>query len=324
MLGNYFETAIRPHIAGRFADMLRAVVEHTSMIRYLDQSASVGPNSPAGQRRHVGLNENLAREVLELHTLGVNGPYTQTDVRQFAELLTGLGIGPEGTKFIPNRAEPGAETVLGQSYGHGRPSLDAIEAFLEDLAMKPATARHLAGKLVTHFIGPEHPQDLVEDMVTAYLADNGSLMAFYRVLLAHPAALSPQAQKVRPPFEYIITCFRATGITQEILESITPREMRESILKALEGMGQQPFHPPGPNGWPEEAEAWITPPLLAARISWAGKLAHDHASQIDPRQLLDTILGDTAPGELSFAIAAAEAKWEGVALLLVSPGLMRR
>lgn len=320
----YFDQAIRPHVAGRFVEMLTAVVGHPSMIRYLDQNASFGPNSRAGQRRERGLNENLAREILELHTLGVDGPYTQTDVREFAELLTGLGIGAEGARFFDNRAEPGSEEVLGVTYGDGGPDEGVITEFLHDLAMKPATAQHLARKLAVHFIGPDYPVDLVSAMADEYLRHDGELNAMYSVLVTHPAAQSPLGQKIRQPFEYIVASMRAVGLDPDVIRQLSPRDMRRHVTPDLAAMGQPPYRPNGPDGWPEEAQAWITPPLLASRITWAKELARTHASHLDPRRLLDTVIGDQAPEELSFAVAGAEAKWEGVALMLVSPAFMRR
>lgn len=323
MLAAYFEDAIRPHISGRFADMLKAVVTHPSMLIYLDQSISTGPNSLAGQRRDRGLNENLAREVLELHTLGVDGPYSQEDVRQFAELLTGLTIRQEGVRFAPNRAEPGAETVLGQSYGGDPAKLADIFKFLDNLAVMPATAQHLAQKLAVHFIGPTPPADLVADMAAEYVASGGQLTAFYEVLTTHPAALSAVFPNVRPPFEYVATVLRALDFDWELIANADVRETN-TLGRELTAMGQRPFRPSGPDGWPEAAENWITPPQLAARIAWAGKVASTYAKERDPRALLDAVLGDTAPPALSFAVSGAETKWEGVALLLVSPSLMRR
>jgi len=323
VLGAYFEDAIRPHISERFADMLKAVVTHPSILMYLNQNVSTGPNSAVGRRRGLGLNENLAREVLELHTLGVDGPYTQNDVRQFAELLTGLSIGPEGMRFVPNRAEPGAETILGNSYGGERAQLRDIYAFLEDLAMKPATASHLARKLVVHFIGPEPQSALVADMAAAYLDSSGSLRAFYEVLLAHPVAGSETFRKVRPPFEYVATVARALDIDSGLILNASAQDTRK-LARALTAMGQRPFRPSGPDGWPEAAKNWITPPQLAARISWAGQAARTYAENRDPRALMKAVLGDTAPEVLSFAVSGAESKWEGAALLLVSPPLMRR
>lgn len=323
LLAAYFEDAIRAHIGGSFADMLKAAITHPSMLFYLDQSASVGPGSPVGQRRSRGLNENLAREVLELHTLGVDGPYTQADIRQFAELLTGIGIGPEGMRFVPNRAEPGAESILGQSYGGGGAQLADILGFLDDLAIMPATARHLAQKLAVHFIGPAPPPDLVADMAAAYLATGGALAALYEVLTQHPSARAELFPKVRPPFEYIATALRALDVDADIIAGATAREANR-LGRQLTAMGQRPFRPGGPDGWPEAAESWITPPQLAARISWAGQLARTYAKEQDPRMLLSALLGNTAPAALSFSVRGAESKSVGVALLLASPALMRR
>ena len=323
MLGAYLDDAIRPHISGHFADLLKAAVTHPSMLFYLDQNASIGPNSQVGQRLGKGLNENLAREVLELHTLGVDGPYTQDDVRQFAELLTGLGIGGDGMHFAPNRAEPGQEQILGQSYGHSRASLDDIYAFLDDLAINPATAAHLSRKLVAHFIGPADRPELVAKMAAAYLANGGALPALYDVLINDPAAKAAVFPKVRPPFEYVATVLRALDYNADAIINANVKDTRK-LGKALEAMGQRPFKPGGPDGWPEAAESWITPPQLAARIAWAGQAARTYGDTKDPRALLQAVLGDTAPEALSFAVSGAETKWEGVALLLVSPSLMRR
>lgn len=323
MLGAYLEEAIRPHISGRFSDLLKAAVTHPSMLFYLDQNASTGPNSAAGQRQERGLNENLAREVLELHTLGVGGPYTQADVRQFAELLTGLGIGPEGMRFAPNRAEPGREDILGHTYGGARANISHIYEFLEDLAINPATATHLARKLVVHFIGPAPRPALVAEMARAYLETDGSLASLYEVLVDSPAAKMTEFPKIRPPFEYVATVLRALDFEAEAILNANANDTRK-LGKALETMGQRPFKPSGPDGWPEDAESWITPPQLAARIAWVGQAARTHASERDPRALMQAVLGDTAPPSLSFAVSGAETKWEGVALLLVSPSLMRR
>ncbi len=155
------ENAIRPHVGGRFGDMLEAVTLHPAMLIYLNQVQSAGPNSVAGKRRGKGLNENLAREVLELHTLGVGAGYTQDDVRQLAELLTGLSVDKSGFTFRSRIAEPGAEVVLGKRYGGGEASLGDIRAVLADIAVHPDTARHLARKLIVHFVGGEVPEDWV-------------------------------------------------------------------------------------------------------------------------------------------------------------------
>ncbi len=324
LLGGYFEDAIRPNLSGKFVDLLKAVVTHPSMILFLDQYASVGPNSRVGKRREAGLNENLAREILELHTLGVDGAYSQDDVRQFAELLTGLTVTYEGVEFNPAIAEPGAETILGKTYGAGDASLENIFEFLEDLAINPATALHLARKLAVHFIGPEPDADYVSAMADVYLASDGQLIALYDVLLNHKAAQTPLGQKARLPFEYMVCCMRAINVSAQTFQSLDAGQLVSGFHGPLTGMGQPPFRPTGPDGWDEALEAWITPPTLATRINWAGDLAQTLAADIDPIKLLETVLGPLATDELSVAVAAVDQKWEGVALMLISPTFMRR
>ncbi len=322
--GGYFEDAIRPNLSGRFADLLKAAITHPSMILFLDQTTSVGPNSRVGQRRDRGLNENLAREVLELHTLGVDGAYTQADVRQFAELLTGLTVTLEGVEFNQAIAESGGETILGKTYGDGAASLDNIFEFLEDLAMNPITAAHLARKLAVHFVGPDPDADYVAAMADAYLASGGELIALYDVLLNHKAAQVPLGQKARTPFEYMVCCLRAVEAEADTIVNLDSRALVNSFQAPLTSMGQRPFFPGGPDGWDQDLLAWITPPTLAARINWAGTLAQDHATGLDPRQLLETVLGPLAPDDLSFAVTAAETKWVGITLMLISPTFIRR
>jgi len=160
-------------------------------------------------------------------------------------------------------------------------------------------------------------------MAAAYLAVNGDLMALYEVLVNDPASKAARFAKVRPPFEYVATVLRALDFDAEAILNASAGDTRK-LGQALTAMGQRPFRPNGPDGWPEAAENWITPPQLAARISWAGQAARVYAEDRDPRALMNAVLGDTAPEFLSFAVSGAETKWEGVALLLVSPSLMRR
>jgi len=181
----------------------------------------------------------------------------------------------------------------------------------------------LASKLIIHFIGPTPRPALVAEMAEAYLASGGELAALYEVLVANPVSQAADFPKVRPPFEYVVTVLRALDFDPRVVETANAREARK-LGQDLTAMGQRPFRPSGPDGWPEAAENWINPPQLAARISWAGQVARTYADDRDPRALLDAVLGESAPEFLSFAVSGAETKWEGVALLLVSPSLMRR
>jgi len=324
LYGDYQNAAIRPHIAGRFVDMLKAVIRHPAMLIYLDQTISVGPNSRIGQRAGRGLNENLARELLELHTLGVSAAYSQADVTQLAELLTGLRVTPNGFRYNPSLAEPGAEVVLGTSYGGGAPRMADIDAALDDLALHPDTAGHLARKLAVHFISDTPDEGLIAAMRDAYLSADGDLMALYAAMLDHPASWGETLEKIKPPFDYMVSSLRALSIMPGDLDTLNRRDIRNGVTQPLTAMGQTPLRPPGPDGWPESQDAWITPALLTARIEWSAALARLFGENIDPRQFLETTLGDLASRNLKFAAAGAETRWEGVAVVLASPEFNRR
>ncbi|WP_311789274.1 DUF1800 domain-containing protein [Ferirhizobium litorale] len=232
--------AIRPNMSGRFADLLQAVTLHPAMLIYLDQIRSVGPNSRAGKRNDRGLNENLARELMELHTLGVDGGYTQDDVRSAALLLTGLGIKvPEQTtQFRPRRAEPGPFEILGKSYGKRRRSMADCEALLDDLAANPHTARHISRKLATHFIDDAPPDDMVDAMVAAWQASDGTLIEVYRAMLEHPRAWTEEGRKIKTPFEFIVSGLRALDVDDETL----------TAMIAVRGVDEAPSGPASPAG----------------------------------------------------------------------------
>ncbi|MEM9344018.1 MAG: DUF1800 domain-containing protein [Pseudomonadota bacterium] len=322
----YIDTAIRPHVAGRFGDMLKAVVTHPMMLLYLDQTASIGPNSRAGQRLDRGLNENLAREILELHTLGVGGPYGQADVRELAELLTGLSVSPdEGFVFRPRIAEPGAETVLGKRYGGQRASLDAIFQAINDLATHPKTALHISGKIARHFVSDTPDQTLIDEMAQAWTRSSGDLAQVYAALLKHPSALSPPGAKVRQPMDFMVAAAKALSVTGREVANASLRDLRRHVAGPLAAMGQPVFGASGPDGWPEEAAHWITPQGLASRIAWAAAAAESRADAIgDPRAFVETVLGPRVTPGLRIAVSGAETKAEGIALTLASAEFNRR
>ncbi len=323
MVQPFHEEAIRPRLTGRFADLLRAVALHPAMLLYLDQSSSVGPNSPVGRSRGRGLNENFARELMELHTMGSG--YTQADVTGAARLLTGLVVGPEGTAFDPRQSEPGVFTILGRDYGRrGREGFDEIERFLDDLAARPETARSVAFGLCRHFLADEPPEAAVAAVAQAFLSSEGDLMATYRALLTRPEAARPELGKVRMPAEYVVAACRALGLTGAERDDKDALRGTMRFGRILPRMGQVPFRANGPNGWPDVATAWISPPLLAQRIDWAADLARAFAGRIEPGMLTDAVLGPLADAGLRFAVGAAEQRWEGVAVLLASPAFMRR
>ena len=326
LVSPYVEETIRPHVAGKFADMLVAVVGNPMMILYLSQNQSIGPNSSNGLRHGRGLNENLARELLELHTLGIGGAYTQEDVQQLAELLTGVtSTAQQGGIFRAGQAEPGPETVLGVTYGGNEESIEHVNAALRDLAVHPDTARHLARKLVVHFIAPEPDDALVEAMAEAYLAADGVLLAMYEVMLAYEASWTPALQKVKQPIDFIGSSMRALGVSRDEIEGLRLQDVRGMVLRPLTVMGQTWHSPVGPDGWPEEEENWITPQGMAGRITWSMQMPEKLLDRLpDPREFVFTALGPNPPEAVLFAANAAETVSDGIGLVLASAAFQRR
>ncbi|MFT4015287.1 MAG: DUF1800 domain-containing protein [Paracoccus sp. (in: a-proteobacteria)] len=326
----FVDEVVRPHLAGRFEDMFFAAETHPMMLLYLDQNSSRGPNSPFARNRperEIGLNENLAREALELHSMGVGAPYTQTDVRELAELLTGLTYtAKQGFTFNRNAAEPGAETVLGVSYGGRRQGgLDDIRQALHDIARRPETAQHVSRKLAVHFISDEPSENLLRAMVARWRDTDGDLPQVYRSMIAHPDLGADLRDKVRQPFDYIVAALRALGVTGAQVAALDMPEFQRLIGSSLTQMGQNWLRPTGPDGWPEEPAAWVSPQLLAARINFALRVPAKLVPALpDPRALLGTALGGTQSEALAWAVPKAESQAEGVALVLASNDFNRR
>lgn len=328
----FTDEAIRPHINGRFEDLFFAADTHPMMLLYLNQNTSRGPNSAAARRgsrkgKVLGLNENLAREAMELHSMGVGAPYTQKDVRELAELLTGLDYSLDrGFAFRPQNAEPGPETVLGNSYGGGGVAeLRDIRAALRDIARRPETAQFVSHKLAVHFVSDNPPADLVEAMAATWRDTKGDLAQVYRVLVTHPALADTLRHKVRQPYDLLIAGFRAMGITgAQILALEHPLNARMTF-DSMAGMGQPWMRQNGPDGWPENAEAWIAPQLLAARINWSLRMPRFMVPDLpDPRELMQTAFRGSESQQLAWAVPKAESAAEGVALILASSDFNRR
>lgn len=321
----HVEEALRPHLMGNFRDMLRAAVLHPVMLLYLDQAVSVGPHSRVGRRRGRGLNENLARELLELHTLGSGGDYTQDDVTQLARLLTGLAVNLEdGFFFEPRIAEPGIIEIFGKRYG-GRPMmLSHVQEVLDDLALHPQTARHLARKLAQHFVSDSPDPQLEAHMAASFLASGGELPALYRALLEHPAAWDGGLAKTRAPFEMMAAALRATGAREREVLALSIPETRQIFVAPLEAMGEPFEQVPSPAGYGAEAGYWITPSGLAARIDWAMRLAQRLSPAPDPRDFVEVALADAASDGLRRAAQGAETRAQGVGLILAAPDFNRR
>lgn len=325
----FVNEAIRPHLGSRFEDMLFAAETHPSMLVYLDQDRSVGPNSRLArrQKRQRGINENLAREMIELHSLGAGADYSQKDVRQLAKLLTGLTYKPgDDGVFTPNRAEPGAETVLGRSYGDDGPAkLRDIRQVTRDLARHPATAGHLARKLAVHFVADDPPQSLVDRLAATYRDSNGDLSALNGELVAAPELAENFRSKIRQPFDFIVASLRALGVPGQRVRDLKLAQGRSWLLSPMTAMGQKWGFARGPDGWPEEAANWATPHGLAARIDWTMRVPGKLQPNLpDPRAMLDAALGDTASEALRWAVPKAESTRDGMLLVLASADFNRR
>lgn len=330
MAAAFVDEAIRPHLQGSFAQLMFAAETHPRMVTYLDQDRSFGPHSWIARRRKgrdLGLNENLAREMIELHSLGAGAPYTQKDVRQLAKLLTGLSfhLRRDGN-FRPVMAEPGAETVLGQRYGGDRPaSLDDIREVIVDLAAHPSTSRHLARKLAVHFVADDPPQSLVDRLDATYRETGGDLPSLYAALMDGPELWSHFRQKVRQPFDFLVAALRALGLDQQRVLDLPMRQVNARLIRPLTNMGQEWAMPRGPDGWPEAAESWATPQGIALRIDWAMRQPRVLVPKLpDPRDFLQAALGETASEALKWAVPRAESAREGLMIVLASADFNRR
>ncbi|MBU7579959.1 MAG: DUF1800 domain-containing protein [Porphyrobacter sp.] len=327
-------TAIRPHVLGRFSDMLKAAALHPAMLIYLDQFQSIGPNSAFTQRRPRfggdapqrprGLNENLAREVLELHTLGVDGGYSQADVTELARALTGWtvpGLGRAG-RFAEDQAtgaafvglvhEPGARQVLGRSYPEGG-ARQAL-TILDDLARHPATARHIATKFARHFAGDTPPASLVARLEADFLKSGGDLASLTRVLIASPEVWTPGPVKFRTPFEWLVACLRLAGV-----QNLGPQR----ILGALTELGHVPWRAPSPAGYDDIAASWAGPDALVRRVEMAERIATNVAAD-NVLARAEAAFPDALSDATRTQLMRAESGRQALALLLVSPEMLRR
>jgi uncharacterized protein (DUF1800 family) len=327
-VGPFEQEAIRPRVFGRFEDLLIASSAHPGMLLYLDQAQSTGPNSRLGQvlqkrpnvRNRGGLNENLAREILELHTVGVDGGYTQADVTEFARCMTGWSIGYEREPerfgqfiFREMAHEPGDRTVMGKRYADR--GVDQAADVMKDLAASPKTARFVCTKIARHFVADAPPPALVADLEKTWLSTGGHLGEVAKTLIASPHAWSPEATKFKTPYEFLISSWRAIGGQPGAIEHLAP---------TLNGLGQKAYSPPSPKGWPDEGAYWATPDALIKRLAWAEAFSAQVAPDRDPTALARTALGARLSERTGKAVARAESRPEALSLLLMSPEFQRR
>jgi len=331
LAGSFEREAIRPHVLGNFTDMVLAVETHPAMLLYLDNYLSVGPNSQAAQRlarrggeRRIGINENLAREILELHTLGVGGGYTQSDVTTFAEVITGWSIGGQGGgpfrggepgKFLfrSELHQPGAKVVLGTRYADN--GFEQGVAVLRDLARQGATARFIAAKLARHFIADEPPPKAVERIASAYIASNGNLPTVYRALIDAREAWEQPFAKYKTPSDFIVSAFRGLSL---------PPDSSRGPLAAYELLGQRTWSPGSPAGWPDRSADWDGASALMKRIEWAEAVGQRLGSERDAAKVAPELLGANLSDTTRAALAHAASPAQAVTLLLAAPEFMRR
>ncbi len=323
VVGAFDREAIRPHMFGRFEDLLLASSQHPAMLLYLDQSQSIGPNSPAGLRRQgAGLNENLGREIMELHSLGADAGYTQADVTEFARALTGWSVAQGNApptqqgRFVyrANIHEPGPRTIFGRRYPPGQQ--EQAEAALRDFAASPHTAEHIARQLAVQFVADDPPPSLVARLKRGYLDSQGDLAHLARVLIAAPEAWDPPAAKLKTPYEFLISSYRAAGVG--------PSDPRKDVLNPLSGLGHRPYTAPQPNGWPDQAADWASPDAMVKRLGYAQAFAAAHAPLEDPVQVAQATLGARLTPAAYTTIKRAETRQEAFAILLMSPEFQRR
>jgi uncharacterized protein (DUF1800 family) len=335
-LAGYLELeAIRPHVLGRFSDMLNAVERHPAMLLYLDQAQSIGPDSPIGSRvaaggqRKVGINENLAREIMELHTLGVRTGYAQADVTEFARAMTGwtvaginrgpisrfAGLSGAPGDFVFSAAihEPGRKTIMGRVYA--QEGVAQAQAVLDDLAVHPATAEHIATKLARHFAGDTPPPALVARLKAAFQRSGGDLPTVYRTLIAAPELWGDAPTKFRSPWEWSIASLRALGARDVPALQIT------GLTNQL---GQPTWRPGSPAGFDDLHATWAGADAILRRVEAAERFATRARNAVDARMLATRLFPGALSSDTQAAIAEADSPGQALALLLVAPEFLRR
>jgi len=344
LAGVYEREAIRPNILGKFEDLLLAAVKHPAMLVYLDQAQSIGPNSQAGKVNQKGINENLAREILELHTVSVHGGYTLQDIQALAKMLTGWGLANErysryadhahstrqGFAYYPVNHEPGVKTLLGRDYS-ALDGYEEAEQALRDLARRRDTARFVCTKLARHFAGDRPPGALVKALITSYLETGGALKPLYHILIESDEVWDKPMVKYLQPLELIVSTFRALSDYddwprgRDILVRLGRKEAYGMITSA-DLLGQFPFDAKSPQGWADIAEAWRAPEATVVRAEWAYEAGMRTARRLkgNPVDLAEDLLGPFLDGPTRQFMERAESRGEAIALMLASPAFQHR
>ena len=319
-LANRYEVeAIRPHVTGYFKDMLLASARHPAMLLYLDNAQSIGPNSIAGERRGKGLNENLAREIMELHTLGVNGGYSQADVTSFARILTGWSFerGEPGMKllryqFQPRFHEPGSKQLLGHTFAEAGEQ-EGIDA-LTMLAAHPATARHIATQLAHYFIADNPPQSAVDALAASFTQSGGHLGTVAQTLVNLKESWAQPLAKFKDPYDYAFSIYRLIDFVPE----------QKQFFGVLESLDYRVFNATSPAGYTDQSAEWASPDAVKKRIEYAYRLGQKMPAGYDPMALAQQAVGPVLKPTTEQAIKRAASGKDGIALLLSSPEFLRR
>jgi uncharacterized protein (DUF1800 family) len=320
LCGAFVEEAIRPHVTGRFEAMLMAVMRHPAMLIYLNNVQSFGPDSPVGERTHRGLNENLARECMELHTVSPAAGYTQADVSAFAKVLTGWSIDlrsePPGFRFRRFAHEPGTQVIMGRRFP---PDEAGGVAVLRFLANHPATHHFLAAKLARHFVADDPPPGAVRHIEGALRDTRGDLGAAAASLIRLDAAWRP-ATKLRDPQDYVIAVMRALDLSPD-------KRVGISLPGILGSLGRPMWSAPQPNGWGDRASDWAGPEAMMRRIDWAygvsGRVAGPQSGH-DAAELAEATLGPLLTAGTLQAVHRAGSRRDAMTLLLTAPEFQRR
>jgi uncharacterized protein (DUF1800 family) len=314
-VGDYERTVIRPHALGTFPDLVRASAQHPAMLFYLDNWLSVKPDFtvPIGPNRgrKAGLNENYARELMELHTLGVDGGYTQKDVTEVARAFTGWSIErpQQDGRFVfrPRVHDDGEKVVLGTRL----PALGGRqdgERVIELLVRHPSTARFVATKLVRRFVSDAPPPALVARVADTYRRTSGDVKSMLRVIFTSDEFRAPDAEraKIKKPLEFVASAVRAVGGTVDARGGF-------QLARAAAEIGETLYGAQPPTGWPDRAEAWVNAGTLLARMNFALALVEGRVPGVridtsamaagsepqDPRLMLDRVLATLLNGRVS-------------------------
>ncbi len=303
--------AISPNHLGQFEDLLLAVIQHPAMLIYLNNDQSIGPNSKMAKKSR-GLNENLARELMELHTVGIAGGYTQTDVTELARGLTGWTANyhkpvKKGAFVFRRMAhEPGARKLLGKTYAAAGEQQG--RAMLLSLARHPSTARFICGKLVRHFVSDKAPTTIVDGCVRAWQQSGGNIKAVMLALIEHPDSWHHSHQKFKTPDEFVISSLRGLA-----LQKFRPRIIRQGLAN----MGQMPYKADSPEGYPDKQIDWDGAAGLMTRIEWASQTTQ--YLRRSPSVIAPMMLGARLTTRTKMAIKGAESAQQGNAMVLLSP-----